>query len=49
MSIQNQDPNPACRVIVALARCLGVTLEARFTWMQKEGSLRRGLTGRLTV
>ena len=49
VSIQNQDSNSACRVIVALARRLGVTLEARFTWMEKEGSLHRGRTGRLTV
>ena len=49
VSIQNQDSNSACRVIVALARRLGVTLEARFTWMEKEGSLHRGRTGRLTI
>lgn len=49
VSIQNQDSNSACRVIVALARRLDVTLEARFTWMEKEGSLHRGRMGRLTV
>ena len=33
----------------ALARHLGVTLEANFTWMEREGVLHRGRSGRLTV
>lgn len=49
VSIQNQDSNAVCRVIVALARRLGVTLEANFTWMDKEGSLHRGRSGCLKV
>ena len=49
VSIQNQDSNAVCRVIVALARHLGVALEANFTWMEKEGVLHRGRSGRLTV
>lgn len=49
VSIQNQDSNSACRVIVALARHLEVTLEAKFIWMEKEGSLHRGQTGRFAV
>ena len=49
VSIQNQNSNSACRVIVALARRLGVTLEARFEWMEQEGSLHRGRMGRLKV